>query len=85
MGTLELTSKELQALVLLASHAGKIILVYAYLQNIPESRSETIQRHRRFQHKEYQKLLNFYNALARKCELLLQKQTRLQLQDVLGE
>ena len=67
VGILGLSTFELKALLMLASCSGKVILVYAKLRNIPISRTEDVAAHPLFSKTEYQKLLGFYNNLARKC------------------
>ncbi len=73
MGILGLSALELKSLLMLASHAGKVILVYAKLRNIPISKTEDITSHPAFSKTEYQKLLGFYNNLARKCSDISQE------------
>jgi hypothetical protein len=79
-----LTPKEHQALLLLASHAGKVILVYADLRQIAENSTQAIMHHPSFNKSEYQQLLSFYNSLADKCEGILAAQTPLSWNDVMG-
>ncbi|NUM35764.1 MAG: hypothetical protein HUU50_14555 [Candidatus Brocadiae bacterium] len=86
LGILGLSPRELRSLLLLASQAGKVILVYASLKGIPASRTEEMQRHPEFEKKEYMKLLEFYNSLAQKCESVLEKQgVPITIQEILGK
>ena len=58
----------LQALLLLASHAGKVSLVYASLRDLSTDRKQDrVINHPNFDKKEYQRLLNYYNNLAQEC------------------
>lgn len=85
MGVLGLSPRELKSLLLLASHAGKVVLVYASLKGIPHARTEVMLKNPLFEKKEYMKLLEFYNSLAQKCESVLQNQGYpITIQELLG-
>ena len=66
-----LTDKDVKALLLLALKSGKVVLVYAALKKIPYDKTAKIMSHPDFTKKEYHKLLNFYDGLAKKCEVVL--------------
>ncbi len=85
LGVGGLTPKEHKALLLLASHAGKVILVYATLKNIPGGSTQTIMNDANFDKTEYQELLNFYNGLAHKCENILKGESPLTWKEVIGD
>ena len=68
-----LSEPEENSLLLLAAHAGKVILVYATVKNIEAERTAEIMAHPDFQRGEYQRLLNHYNALAAKCSQLMRR------------
>lgn len=61
-------------------------MVYASLKNIPAVGNKKPQNNPKFKRKEYLKLLEYYNNLAKKSEELLQKKSdKITLKDILGD
>ena len=63
----EFSERELDALVRLAAHAGKVILIYASLRGIPETNTANITKHPSFRRSEYLRLLSYYRAIMNSC------------------
>ena len=67
---------------LLSAHGGRVIMVYGTLKDIEYKKSQDILRHPRYRRSEYQRLLNFYNAIAEKSAENISRK-KLQLDDFL--
>lgn len=82
---LDLSPKEIAALLLLASHAGKVILVYAKIKGIPHNNTNDIMADSAFSKKEYHALLTLFNQLAVKAEKVLLENYSQMIQEIRTE
>ena len=71
--------------MLLAAHAGNVIALYSRLKRIPYTRTAELRQHPGFVKSEYQSLLNFYDALAKKCKTLLDEETMPTFDNLIGD